>query len=94
VSFCYLEAIQNVIKHAGAGARASVRLSEQGDWLRFEVRDSGGGFDAEAVPAGTGLVNMRDRIEAVAGRLWVTSCRGEGTVVRGRVPAAVAQHVR
>jgi signal transduction histidine kinase len=91
VYFCCLEAIQNVVKHAGTGARAWVRLWQQGDWLRFEVRDSGEGFDAEAVPAGTGLVNMRDRIEAVAGRLWVTSRRGEGTLVRGRVPAGLAK---
>lgn len=91
VYFCCLEAIQNVVKHAGAGARTSVRLWEQGDWLRFEVRDSGEGFDPEAIPSGSGLLNMRDRIEAVAGRLWVTSRRGEGTLIRGRVPAALAK---
>jgi signal transduction histidine kinase len=91
VYFCCLEAIQNVVKHAGTGARASVRLSEHGDWLRFEVRDSGQGFDAQAVPPGSGLVNMRDRVAAVAGRLWVTSRQGKGTLVRGRVPAALAK---
>jgi signal transduction histidine kinase len=91
VYFCCLEAIQNVIKHAGTGARAWVRLSQHGDWLRFEVRDSGQGFDAQAVPSGSGLVNMRDRIEAVAGRLWITSGQSEGTLVRGRVPAALAK---
>jgi signal transduction histidine kinase len=91
VYFCCLEAIQNVIKHAGTGARAWVRLSHQGDWLRFEVRDSGEGFDAQGVPSGSGLVNMRDRIEAVAGRLWVTSSQSDGTLVRGRVPASLAK---
>jgi signal transduction histidine kinase len=91
VYFCCLEAIQNVVKHGGAGARTSIRLWQQGDWLRFEVRDSGQGFDPEAIPSGSGLLNMRDRIEAVAGRLWVTSSQGEGTLVRGRVPAALAE---
>jgi signal transduction histidine kinase len=90
VYFCCLEAIQNVVKHGGVDVRASVRLWQQGDWLRFEVRDSGQGFDPEAIPSGNGLLNMRDRIEAVAGRLWVTSSQGEGTLVRGRVPAALA----
>ncbi len=86
VYFSCLEALQNVAKHAGAGARASVRLREHADELRFEVVDTGTGFDPRTTGRGDGLTNMRDRIEAVGGTLMVDSWPQNGTVVRGRVP--------
>lgn len=87
VYFCCLEALQNVAKHAGPGATARVILSRDGPLLRLEVRDSGLGFDPERVPGGSGLVNMRDRLEAVGGSLNVIARKGRGTSVRGYVPA-------
>ena len=45
VYFCCLEAIQNVVKHAGPDATAMVTLSEDGPYLCFEVHDTGVGFD-------------------------------------------------
>jgi signal transduction histidine kinase len=86
VYFCCLEALQNVAKHAGHAAHARLRLWQQANYLRFEVIDSGVGFDSSATPLGSGSANMRDRIEAVGGSLTVTSRRGSGTTVRGRVP--------
>jgi len=52
------------------------------------VHDSGIGFDPDGAPPGNGLINMRDRIEAIGGTLEVTARRGRGTSVRGRVPVA------
>jgi signal transduction histidine kinase len=86
VYFCCLEAIQNVVKHAGRDAHMVVRLWEEEGRLRFEVNDQGDGFDAESVKLGSGLTNMRDRIEAVGGSLAITSHEHHGTVVRGEVP--------
>jgi len=88
VYFCCLEALQNVVKHAGRDATAIVSLSRDGLWLCFEVHDTGVGFDPSANGLGSGVVNMRDRIEAVGGVLEVTGRRGRGTSVRGRVPVA------
>jgi signal transduction histidine kinase len=88
VYFCCLEAIQNVVKHAGPDATAMVTLSEEGPYLRFEVHDTGVGFDPTDDGPGSGLVNMRDRIEAVGGVVEITGRRGRGTSVRGRVPVA------
>jgi signal transduction histidine kinase len=88
VYFCCLEAIQNVIKHAGADAEAVVRLWEDGDDLHFEISDNGTGFDLGAAKFGSGLVNMIDRIEAVDGALTVNACPGHGTTILGYVPLA------
>ena len=86
VYFCCLEAIQNVVKHAGPDATAIVTLSREEPYLCFEVHDTGVGFDPEHDGSGSGLVNMCDRIEAVGGVVEVTGRRGRGTSVRGRVP--------
>ncbi len=88
VYFCCLEAIQNVVKHAGRDATAMVTLSRDGPYLCFQVHDTGVGFNSEDNGSGSGLVNMRDRIEAVGGVLEVTARRGRGTSVRGRVRVA------
>jgi signal transduction histidine kinase len=86
VYFCCLEAMQNVAKHAGRGAEAVVRLWRDSRRLWFEVTDCGSGFDPHEVPRPNGLVNMRDRIEAVGGALTITSRDGDGSTVRGWVP--------
>jgi signal transduction histidine kinase len=88
VYFCCLEALQNVTKHAGPHATASIVLREEDELLGFEVRDSGIGFDPLGIGQGTGLVNMHDRMEAVGGWLEVLSRRGRGTTIRGYVPLA------
>lgn len=86
VYFCCLEAIQNIAKHAGADAEGGMRVWQIGEALAFDVRDSGVGFDPLQTPAGHGLINMHDRIEAIGGTLRVSSQPGRGTWVRGRVP--------
>ena len=89
VYFCALEAMQNVSKYAHAES-ATVRLSATNGDLRFEVRDDGVGFDAEAVSFGTGLQGMADRLDALGGVLTVDSEPGKGTTVVGRVPVRPA----
>jgi signal transduction histidine kinase len=88
VYFCCLEAMQNVAKHAGRGVEAVVVLSRDSRRLWFEVTDHGIGFDPDSVPRPNGIVNMRDRIEAVGGALTITSSEGQGATVRGWVPTA------
>jgi signal transduction histidine kinase len=88
VYFCLLEALQNVAKHAPAASHAAMRLdtSVPGQ-LRFSLRDDGPGAATEAVAAGHGIANMRERIAAVNGTLQVVSRPGLGTEVRGRISA-------
>jgi signal transduction histidine kinase len=81
--FVAAEALTNVAKYAAATA-ATVTLRRDGDWAEIAVADDGvGGARAEG---GSGLRGLGDRIEALGGRLTVTSAPGEGTTVRARVP--------
>jgi signal transduction histidine kinase len=85
VYFAVLEALQNVQKYAGA-SRAVIQLREDRGELHFSVEDDGHGFDVATTPTGTGLINMGDRVDALGGRLEVTSTIGTGTSVAGRIP--------
>jgi signal transduction histidine kinase len=87
VYFCCLESLQNVARHAGADARAVVRVSERDTALCFEVLDDGvGGAVEPAHSQGSGLANMTERIAAVRGTLTVESAVGGGTRIEGRIP--------
>lgn len=57
-----------------------------GEALLFDVTDDGAGFDASTTRSGVGLTNMRDRVGAIGGSLWVESAVGAGTTVSGLVP--------
>jgi signal transduction histidine kinase len=85
VYFCVLEALQNVQKYAGARS-AVVRLSAGESELRFEVSDDGRGFDRSVVVPGAGLTNMHDRLDALGGRLTISSEAGRFTQVSGSLP--------
>ncbi|HXM54282.1 MAG TPA: ATP-binding protein, partial [Candidatus Dormibacteraeota bacterium] len=82
VYFCCAEAIQNVVKHAGA-SRARVAVRRSAGIVRFEVRDDGRGFDPGVRPPGRGLNYLRDRVEQFGGALLVSSTVGAGTTVAG-----------
>jgi signal transduction histidine kinase len=81
--FVTAEALTNVAKYAQA-SEAVVRLSLEDDRLRVQVCDDGvGGAD----PAlGTGLRGLRDRADALDGRLEVDSTPGCGTTVTVEIP--------
>jgi signal transduction histidine kinase len=86
VYFCCLEALQNAGKYAGEDASATVRITQTGDTLTFEVTDTGAGFDATDYRAGAGMTNMLDRVGAIGGTLTIDSSPGQGTKVSGSVP--------
>jgi signal transduction histidine kinase len=84
--FCCLQAIQNVLRHAG-NAPSRVRLELDGEELAFEISDDGPGFDVAHTSRGMGLQIIQDRVDALEGSLAVRS-DGSGTTVTGRIPTA------
>jgi signal transduction histidine kinase len=77
------EAVTNAAKHASA-TEVGVTLEDQDGMLRVAVRDDGlGGADPSR---GSGLTGLRDRVEALGGRLEITSAPGEGTVLVAEIP--------
>jgi signal transduction histidine kinase len=83
--FCVLEALQNAAKYSEASS-VTVRLGQEDGHLVFVVSADGRGFDPGTTPEGSGLQNMRDRLEALGGIVHVESRPGSGTTVTGRVP--------
>lgn len=85
VSLYYIvsEAITNVYKHAHA-SEVQVDLAHTDSTIRLTVRDNGiGGADPVH---GSGLIGIRDRIEALDGTMHVTSPTGKGTFVLATIP--------
>jgi PAS domain S-box-containing protein len=81
--FVVCEALTNVAKYAHA-SEARVRVGHDNGAAQVEVVDDGvGGADASG---GSGLRGLADRVEALGGRLMVTSPVGEGTTVRAQLP--------
>jgi signal transduction histidine kinase len=83
------EMLTNTAKHAQA-SRLDVIVASAGGALRLVARDDGvGGAD----PArGSGLVGLRDRVEALGGAMTVSSPPGEGTTIELALPFG-GQHV-
>ncbi len=82
------EACSNSVRHAYAGGDGSVEIRYElhPDRLVIEVADDGvGGADPGR---GSGLRGLRDRVDALGGRLVVSSPAGEGTVLRAEIPCA------
>ena len=74
------EAVTNAARHSGADVlRLYLERLEAG--MRLEVVDDGDGFDDEQPRSGFGLATMRDRAEALGGKLRIDSRRGAGTRV-------------
>ncbi|MDX6418462.1 MAG: hypothetical protein QOG28_3082 [Trebonia sp.] len=81
------EALTNTLKHGGAGARASVRLSFVPGELRVDVDDDGAGSAAPATAGvGGGLPGMRERIRAYGGDVQAGPRQPAGWAVSARLP--------
>jgi PAS domain S-box-containing protein len=79
------EAMTNAGRH-GRASRVAVRLWRNGD-VHLVVDDDGCGFmEDHRARRGFGLLSMRERAEAMAGRLMVASSPGRGTCIEAVIP--------
>ena len=86
------ELLLNVTKHAGVH-EAQISAQPVGEELCVSVADRGAGFDPTEIEARSegehlGLFGIRERLQALGGRMTVESAPGEGTRVRMYVPLA------
>jgi signal transduction histidine kinase len=81
------EALTNILKHAGTGARATVSLDYQAEHIGVEVSDDGAGRPV-ATPAehGNGLRGIADRVSLLRGELSIGPAPRRGFLVRARLP--------
>ena len=81
------EALNNVIRHSGAGA-AEVALRQMNGGLLLAVRDEGAGFDPAKPGSGRhlGLASMGERVRLANGTLDIESAPGRGTSVIAWLP--------
>jgi signal transduction histidine kinase len=80
------ESLTNISKYAKA-KNVTLSLHNLGTYISVQVRDDGVGFDKTKVD-GThhGLLGMQHRVEALGGKLVVTSMLGYGTHILATFP--------
>ncbi|MFF4092107.1 sensor histidine kinase [Streptomyces nigra] len=80
------EALTNVQKHAGPGARAEVSVVRVGPNIEVTVLDDGSGQDDGTAGGGHGLLGMRERVSALRGTLTTGPRYGGGFRVHAILP--------
>lgn len=80
------EALTNAAKYADAEV-VTVRVAVGDGVLSLSVTDDGVG--GAAAGAGSGLIGLRDRVEALSGQFEFTSAPGVGTTLSASIPADV-----
>ena len=82
------EGLANALRHAQA-QHVEVDIAFSRDCLELAVRDDGRGFVVQEAAGRHGLRNMRERVEALGGRLEISSGLGEGTRITATLPLQV-----
>ena len=85
------EAVTNAAKHAHASV-VHVDVATEDSVARLSIDDDGIGGADLGKGSGSGLLGLRDRVEALGGRIEIASPRGEGTSLKISIPWAHPQH--
>jgi signal transduction histidine kinase/ligand-binding sensor domain-containing protein len=79
------ESLANAAKHAHA-RNISLQVTAAAGELRLAVHDDGGGFDLARAQGGSGLRNLRERLDQAGGSFVVSSAPAQGTVITAAIP--------
>lgn len=79
------EALNNVLKHAGA-SRVRMVTRHHGSYVEIRVEDDGAGFDLQTIQHGRGLKSQIKRAQRLGGKLRIDSTPGMGTRLSLRLP--------
>lgn len=84
------ESMTNVLKHAGAGVQAEIRLSADSHEVAIEVIDNGHGADLLTY-CGHGIIGMRERAQLLGGHLEAGPRQNGGFQVVAHLP--IGEHL-
>lgn len=83
------EALTNITRHAPAARSVTVTISQDTQQVGVEVTDDAPpAGPRHSRPGGYGLVGMRERVEALGGKLHAGPVAGAGWAVRASLPVA------
>lgn len=79
------ESLNNAIKHASPD-KIEVRMHENGQGTQIFISDNGKGFDSTQQFDGSGMYNLRKRMETIGGQFELNSAIGKGTEITLTLP--------
>ncbi|WP_026966792.1 sensor histidine kinase [Algoriphagus terrigena] len=79
------ECLNNAIKHAQPD-RIDIRIAKNNLSRRIEIQDDGTGFDPSQASTGSGMSNLKKRMETIGGKFYLTSEVGKGTTIKLELP--------
>ncbi len=82
------ESLANVARHAAA-KNVSMKVELTREEVSLTLTDDGAGFNPLQRPGGTGLRNLRERVEQLGGRFSIDSAPRRGTTITASLPLEV-----
>ncbi|SEG28197.1 sensor histidine kinase [Algoriphagus boritolerans] len=79
------ECLNNAIKHAHPN-RISIHIAKNRSLRKIEIVDDGAGFDTSQQSQGSGMINLKKRMETIGGHFSLTSKVGNGTHITLELP--------
>jgi len=79
------ECLNNAVKHASPD-KIEVKIYQNGKGKIIEIIDNGHGFDQTIPSKGSGMTNLKKRMETIGGEFQLTSVVGKGTDIKLLLP--------
>jgi two-component system NarL family sensor kinase len=79
------ECLNNAIKHAHPD-KITIQVYQNGTSRKIDIRDDGKGFDVTQKSQGSGMTNLKKRMETIGGKFFLTSEVGKGTHIILELP--------